>query len=107
MLTNKGGDFLLKIMKFLKPYKGTTIAALLLSLFNNAMQLILPALMAIMINTGIADGNMLFVKIIGICMAVLSAVAIAAAISGRICLPFSLISVGISHLSSMVPVSSK
>lgn len=73
---------MLKIMKFLKPYKGTTIAALLLSLFNNAMQLILPALMAIMINTGIADGNMLFVKIIGICMAVLSAVAIAAAISG-------------------------
>ena len=73
---------MLKIMKFLKPYKGTTIAALLLSLFNNAMQLILPALRASMINTGIADGNMLFVKIIGICMAVLSAVAIAAAISG-------------------------
>lgn len=45
-----------KIVKFLKPYMGATVAALFFSLFNNLMQLILPAMMALMINTGIGDG---------------------------------------------------
>lgn len=35
---------------------GATVAALFFSLFNNLMQLILPAMMALMINTGIGDG---------------------------------------------------
>ncbi len=47
-----------KIVKFLKPYMGATVAALFFSLFNNLMQLILPAMMALMINTGIGDGRM-------------------------------------------------
>lgn len=37
---------------------GATVAALFFSLFNNLMQLILPAMMALMINTGIGDGRM-------------------------------------------------
>jgi hypothetical protein len=41
-----------KIVKFLKPYMGATVAALFFSLFNNLMQLILPAMMALMINKG-------------------------------------------------------
>ncbi|MBQ2775669.1 MAG: ABC transporter ATP-binding protein [Clostridia bacterium] len=73
---------MLKIIKFLKPYKGATIASLLLSLFNHGMQLILPALMSVMINTGIAQGNMDYVKTIGVLMTVLSAVAITSAIAG-------------------------
>ena len=50
--------FVTKIVKFLKPYMGATVAALFFSLFNNLMQLILPAMMALMINTGIGDGRM-------------------------------------------------
>lgn len=70
-----------KIVKFLKPYMGATVAALFFSLFNNLMQLILPAMMALMINTGIGDGRMGTVQLIGGVMAVLSAIAIAAAIA--------------------------
>ena len=62
-----------KIVKFLKPYMGATVAALFFSLFNNLMQLILPAMMALMINTGIGDGRMGTVQLIGGVMAVLSA----------------------------------
>ena len=54
-----------KIVKFLKPYMGATVAALFFSLFNNLMQLILPAMMALMINTGIGDGRMGTVQLIG------------------------------------------
>ena len=71
-----------RILKFLKPYKGAVIASLFLSLFNYSMQLILPALMSVMINTGIAQGRLSFVKITGILMAVLSFIAVLAAISG-------------------------
>ena len=71
-----------KVLKFLKPYKGAVIASLFLSLFNYAMQLILPALMSAMINTGIAQGRLSFVKITGILMALLSFIAVLAAISG-------------------------
>lgn len=71
-----------KIVKFLKPYMGATVAALFFSLFNNLMQLILPAMMALMINTGIGDGRMGTVQLIGGVMAVLSAIAIGAAIAG-------------------------
>ena len=74
--------FVTKIVKFLKPYMGATVAALFFSLFNNLMQLILPAMMALMINTGIGDGRMGTVQLIGGVMAVLSAIAIAAAIAG-------------------------
>ena len=58
-----------KIVKFLKPYMGATVAALFFSLFNNLMQLILPAMMALMINTGIGDGRMGTVQLIGGVMA--------------------------------------
>ncbi len=61
---------------------GATVAALFFSLFNNLMQLILPAMMALMINTGIGDGRMGTVRLIGGVMAVLSAIAIGAAIAG-------------------------
>lgn len=61
---------------------GATVAALFFSLFNNLMQLILPAMMALMINTGIGDGRMGTVQLIGGVMAVLSAIAIGAAIAG-------------------------
>ena len=44
---------------------GATVAALFFSLFNNLMQLILPAMMALMINTGIGDGRMGTVQLIG------------------------------------------
>ena len=71
-----------KIVKFLKPYMGATVAALFFSLFNNLMQLILPAMMALMINTGIGDGRMGTVQLIGGVMAALSAIAIGAAIAG-------------------------
>ena len=71
-----------KIVKFLKPYMGATVAALFFSLFNNLMQLILPAMMALMINTGIGDGRMGTIQLIGGVMAVLSAIAIGAAIAG-------------------------
>lgn len=71
-----------RILKFLKPYKGATIASLFLSLFNYSMQLILPALMSFMINKGIATGNLLFVKRVGLLMAIFSLIAILAAISG-------------------------
>lgn len=74
--------FVTKIVKFLKPYMGATVAALFFSLFNNLMQLILPAMMALMINTGIGDGRMGTVQLIGGVMAVLSAIAIGAAVAG-------------------------
>lgn len=71
-----------KIIKFLKPYTGATVAALLFALFNNLMQLILPALMSTMINTGLDSGKMGLVKLIGAVMAVLSCVAIISAVVG-------------------------
>ena len=71
-----------KIVKFLKPYMGATVAALFFSLFNNLMQLILPAMMAMMINTGIDDGRIGLVRLLGGAMAALSAIAIGAAVAG-------------------------
>ena len=61
---------------------GATVAALFFSLFNNLMQLILPAMMAMMINTGIDDGRIGLVRLLGGAMAALSAIAIGAAVAG-------------------------
>lgn len=71
---------MIKILKFMKPYRGVMIAALVLSLINNAMQLVLPTLMADIINNGITDGNLNYIFNRGLIMLALSAAAIVSAI---------------------------
>lgn len=70
----------MKVLHFLKPYRGYTVAAIILVLVNSVTQLILPTLMAEMINNGIAKGNLNYIYQIGAWMLVVSVAVVVTAI---------------------------
>ncbi len=76
-----------KLLKYLKPYKAAVIWAIVLTLLSNAMTLVLPMLMSLIVNNGITQGDLETVKNIGAVMLAVSAAAV-------------LISVACSYFSS-------
>lgn len=75
----------MKVFQFLKPYRWHTIGAILLVLVNSVTQLILPTLMAEMINNGIAKGDMNYIYKIGAWMLVVSVLVVLTAVALSYC----------------------
>ena len=70
----------MKVLRFLKPYKWYAAAAIVLVLVNSVTQLILPTLMAEMINNGIAKGDLDYIYQIGVWMLVVSCLVVVTAV---------------------------
>lgn len=75
----------MKVLHFLKPYRGHTIGAIVLMLVNSVTQLILPTLMAEMINNGIARGDMQYIYRIGMWMLIVSVIVMVSAVALSYC----------------------
>lgn len=75
----------MKVFQFLKPYRWHTIGAIVLVLVNSVTQLILPTLMAEMINNGIAKGDMNYIYKIGAWMLVVSVLVVLSAVALSYC----------------------
>ena len=57
-----------KVLSYLKPIKGTAVAAMILVVFAQAATLCFPLLMSRIINAGIQTGNFDYIKRIGLVM---------------------------------------
>lgn len=75
----------MKVLQFLRPYRWHTIGAIVLVLVNSVTQLILPTLMAEMINNGIAKGDMNYIYRIGAWMLVVSVIVVLSAVTLSYC----------------------
>ncbi len=75
----------MKVLRFLKPYRWYTAGAILLMLVNSVTQLMLPTLMAEMINNGIAKGDMQYIYRIGGWMLVVSVLVMVSAVALSYC----------------------
>lgn len=64
---------MIKVLKYLKPIKGDAIAAMISVLISQISSLILPLLMSLIINNGIVNADMQYIKKIGLVMAAVSA----------------------------------
>ena len=67
---------MIRLIKFLKPIKGSAIAAMIFVVFSQAGSLILPLLMSMIINNGVKNGDTEYIKKIGALMMLISAVAV-------------------------------
>lgn len=67
---------LIKALKHLKPIAGTVALSILFVVFVQALSLALPLLMSLIINNGIAAGDIEYIKRTGLVMAVVSALNI-------------------------------
>mgnify|MGYP000854138869 CR=1 FL=1 len=76
---------MLKLLKFLKPLKYFAALTVFLSLANNALQLLLPTLMADLVNIGISNGDRDFIFQKGLWMIAISAVSTFAAVGTSYC----------------------
>ncbi len=69
-----------QVLSYMKKYKSSVIAAMILTVFNNGTQLLLPAMMSLIINNGIARSNTAegveYIKKIGFYMIIVSAFAL-------------------------------
>ena len=81
----KGACGRVKVLHFLKPYVGHTVAAVILVLVNSVTQLILPTLMAEMINNGIAKGDLNYIYKIGAWMLIVSGIVVVTAVALSYC----------------------
>lgn len=63
---------MIKLLKLLKPFKYYAIMSIILVVFSNIMQLVLPALMASMVNNGIMLGDTDFIKKTGAIMLIVA-----------------------------------
>ena len=63
-----GGPTLKKVLSYLKPIKGTAVAAMILVVFAQAATLSFPLLMSRIINAGIQTGNLEYIKRVGLIM---------------------------------------
>lgn len=68
---------LLRLLKQLKKIKGPMIAAMLFVVLSQLCSLVLPVLMSSIINTGIANSDMEYIKKIGVLMLAVSALGVA------------------------------
>lgn len=69
-----------KALKYLKQIKGDVVKALILVVLNQLSNLVLPLMMSMIINVGIANTDMQYIKKVGFLMAVVSALHVALAI---------------------------
>ena len=84
-LTQKGSENLLKLLKFLKPLKLFAALTIIFSLVNSGLSLLLPRLLASIINNGISEGRYGYILLIGSIMLVLSSLSAMAAIASNYC----------------------
>ena len=63
---------MLKVLSYLKNYKWSAIFATIFILINSAMQLVLPSMMADIMNNGIAGGKLVYIYIMGFFMIIAS-----------------------------------
>lgn len=71
---------LLKVLSYLKSYKWSAIFATIFILVNSAMQLVLPSMMADIMNNGIAGGKLGYIYIMGALMILASVFGVFAAV---------------------------
>lgn len=76
---------MLKIMKYLKPYKKATAGAIVLTLLSNLMTLLLPLLMSLIVNYGITDGKLGYIYVIGSIMLFVSACGVLISVACSYC----------------------
>lgn len=69
-----------KALKYLKQIKGDVVKALVLVVLNQLSNLVLPLMMSLIINVGIANTDMQYIKKVGFLMAVVSALHVALAV---------------------------
>lgn len=67
---------MIRLLKYLKPIKGSVIAAMFFVVLSQVGSLVLPLLMSMIINNGIKNGDTEYVKKIGVVMMAVSAVAV-------------------------------
>ena len=84
-ITCKGDESLLKLMKFLKPLKLFAALTIIFSLAHSGLSLLLPKMLASIINKGITDERKGYILLIGTLMLFLSALSLAAAITSNYC----------------------
>lgn len=73
---------MIRLLKRLKEIKGTAVLATLFAILAQAGGLILPLLMSDIINNGIMNGDVDYIKKMGIIMMIISAVSVAISITG-------------------------
>lgn len=73
---------MIRLLKRLKEIKGTAVLATLFAILAQAGGLILPLLMSDIINNGIMNGDVDYIKKMGIIMMIISAVSVAISIMG-------------------------
>lgn len=71
---------MLKVLSYLKNYKWSAIFATIFILINSAMQLVLPSMMADIMNNGIAGGKLIYIYIMGLLMILASIFGVFAAV---------------------------
>lgn len=71
---------MLKVLSYLKNYKWSAIFATIFILINSAMQLVLPSMMADIMNNGIAGGKLAYIYIMGFFMILASIFGVFAAV---------------------------
>ncbi|MEI6578501.1 MAG: ABC transporter ATP-binding protein [Eubacteriales bacterium] len=76
---------MLKLLKFLKPLKLFAALTIIFSLVNSGLSLLLPRLLASIINNGISEGRYGYILLIGSIMLVLSSLSAMAAIASNYC----------------------
>ena len=82
VLYMKVGDSVKNLFKYIRPFRTSIVFSLFLTALNNGMQILLPAMMTLVINNGVAKGDLGYVRDMGIAMVALSLGAVAL---GMIC----------------------
>lgn len=72
----KGGALLKKVLKYLKPIRGAAVLSMILVLLAQGMTLALPMLMSQIINVGIQNADVDYIKRVGIIMIGVSALGL-------------------------------
>lgn len=76
---------MLKTLKYVKKYKYVAIFSVLLTVLNSVVSLLLPFLMSKIINDGISDGNIAYIKQMGVVMIAISGIGVAISILASYC----------------------
>ena len=74
-----------KVLKYLKPYRTAAILTVFLVLLHSLSQLILPSMMADIINEGITRGELSYIWRVGTIMLAISAVGVLVSILASAC----------------------
>lgn len=72
----RGGSVLKKVLSYIKPIKGTAVLSMILVLLAQGMTLVLPMLMSQIINVGIQNKDLDYIKRVGLIMIAVSALGV-------------------------------